>query len=65
MKDRIDHKYTANAVCPYCGYVHLDSWEIPDEWTEHTCHRCSRDFGFERIITVTYSTYKLEEVEGE
>jgi transcription initiation factor TFIIIB Brf1 subunit/transcription initiation factor TFIIB len=54
----IDHEYTDEIVCPYCGNVFGDSWECSpnDEngWTE--CDECGRVIEFTRNIIVSYST---------
>lgn len=55
----IDHKYTANITCPYCGWEDKDSWESSDGG-ETDCGRCESSFSFERIVTVEYSTSKLD-----
>jgi len=57
MSEEIDHRYTHDAVCPHCGYKHLDSWEFDDS-DEVTCHSCEKDFLLERITTVQYVTEK-------
>lgn len=57
----IDHEYTGNIVCPYCGYEDKDSWEEqPGEedlgLTE--CGNCEKYFYAKRHITIEYSTEK-------
>lgn len=58
----IDHEYTHEVVCPYCGYENGDSGELGLYGTyndgETTCGHCERDFAWERHIEVTYSTTK-------
>ena len=54
-----DTKYTNNAVCPHCGYVHLDSWEFEldgEEESEMDCHSCGKEFLVCREMTITYNT---------
>jgi uncharacterized C2H2 Zn-finger protein len=53
------------AVCPYCGYVLRDAWELNfgvglEGDTEETCSRCEKTFKIYRSVTVYYSTYKME-----
>jgi transcription elongation factor Elf1 len=61
--DEIDHEYTNQITCPYCGAEDWDSWEcLPDE-TELgyiECHGCGRTFSAERMISVEYCTYKID-----
>lgn len=56
----IDHEGTYETVCPYCGYVNRDSWELDDNG-EQWCGGCEREFRYERHVDVTYSTKRLEE----
>lgn len=62
-KSEIDHEYTENVVCPYCGWEDTDSQEIDfgsgsDETTELDCGECGEIFIAHRIVTVDYSTEK-------
>jgi DNA-directed RNA polymerase subunit RPC12/RpoP len=60
MKD-IDHEYTDNIVCPYCGYEDHDSWESERDWyPDMECMHCERQFKMSRITTVKYVTEKIE-----
>jgi DNA-directed RNA polymerase subunit RPC12/RpoP len=66
MSKEIDTKYTEDIVCPHCGHVHSDSWEIESNSGNDKCSRCDKEFGFERDIEVTYSTWKLNnQIKGE
>jgi len=56
---KINHEYTRNIICPHCGYEHMDSWECGDSDDEFQCHHCEKTFGFEREVTVTYTSYKI------
>jgi DNA-directed RNA polymerase subunit RPC12/RpoP len=56
--NEIDHEWTREIVCPYCGYEHTDCFEYPDSG-KHSCHRCNKEFTFIREIEVTYTTEKL------
>lgn len=51
-------------TCPYCGHVHVDSWEMgPDsnEWdTTIECHSCEREFLCSMTTTVRYTSEELE-----
>lgn len=52
-----DTDYTAEIVCPWCGYEHSDSWE--KEPGNRNCPDCGRDFEVERNVEVTYSTSRI------
>ena len=57
----IDHDYTDAIVCPHCGRVEFDSWEImPDkeDLGDFECVICGKTFYATRNVSVTYSTYK-------
>ena len=53
-----DHEYMAHAVCPHCGCVEADSWDMTEG--EQQCDDCGRDYVLERIVDVSYSTTKVE-----
>jgi hypothetical protein len=58
---KIDHKYTSNIVCPYCGYEYTDSWEFEDDCDDYECADCEKVFTYERHVTVEYCTSKKKE----
>lgn len=58
-KKVIDHDYTDNIICPYCGAEYTDSWELSDNSGTEECSNCGKNFNFERIITVEYCTEKI------
>ena len=58
-------EYTREIVCPHCGYVHGDSWEVEfgegmDGDTEMDCHNCAVEFAVSRIGTIEYTSTKIE-----
>jgi hypothetical protein len=60
----IDHEWTNDAVCPYCGYADKESWELDGEdgqEGETTCGSCERDFIYYRNVSVTFTTMKIED----
>lgn len=57
----IDHEYTDEIVCPYCGSEHTDSWEYEPDMNVIDCWECGREFQYERHISIMYSTEKMEE----
>jgi hypothetical protein len=58
MNKEIDHDYTDEIVCPYCGYEFSDSWEIGADSGEEECYECGEKFEFYRHIEVSYCTAK-------
>jgi|LGVF01.2.fsa_nt_gb uncharacterized Zn-finger protein len=57
------HKYTDEIVCPYCGVKERDSWEVSpgeEDIGEIDCGSCNKTFIAERIITIKYSTHKVD-----
>lgn len=60
MSEKIDHNYTDEVVCPYCGYEFGDSWELGEEGGLE-CDKCGKEFEFYRNIEVTYCTYQITE----
>jgi DNA-directed RNA polymerase subunit RPC12/RpoP len=61
MTQDIDHSYTDEIVCPYCGYEFGDSWEFFNTGNEDPqidCEECNKTFVASRNETITYSTYK-------
>jgi transposase-like protein len=60
-KKKINHKYTDEIVCPYCGNEHTDSWEVKDDDGDFECHDCEQAFDYERVVTVEYCTSKKKE----
>lgn len=50
---------TEEVVCPYCGYIHEDSWEFDDNG-RYECNHCGKEFEFERIVDVHYTTSRIE-----
>lgn len=57
-----DTNFTNNIICPYCGSEDGDSWEETQDWGEIECGNCYKTFYFEREISVTYTTTKIEDL---
>jgi len=52
---------TDQAVCPHCGFVDQDSWELgngEDGQFVTDCGSCGKAFLVNRSIRITYSTEK-------
>lgn len=59
MSEPIDCEYQPHIVCPYCGYVHQDSWEIDDgtsECLEVECGNCELEFDVTVDRSVDYTS---------
>lgn len=59
--ENIEHEYTQEIVCPWCGHIQSDGWEYfrdNDEIVECDCGECDKPFTVLQHISVTYSTYK-------
>ena len=57
--------HTKYAVCPYCGHEDKDSWKLnfgpgTDEEIETECGTCGETFMVPRVVTVDYTTRKIE-----
>lgn len=48
-------------TCPYCGVATGDSWECADENDEEYCEECGKYFSYERHVSVTYNSRKIEQ----
>lgn len=64
--DEIDHEFTDQITCPFCGVEDGDSWEcLPNEtdlgYIE--CYNCGRTFSAIREVSVTYTTYEIDWLE--
>jgi len=62
----IDHKYTNEIVCPWCGYTYRDSWEfnLDDGESEvKDCGACEKTFEATRLITINYCTERAGDAE--
>lgn len=59
-----DTEHTDNPVCPHCGHVDLDAWEIDFGGTEGTtevlCGACGEEYSCSRYVTVYYHTKKIK-----
>ena len=66
-KKYIDHEYTREIVCPYCGFEHSDSWDyhLDETPTDIDCQNddCGREFRAYADFDVTYISEKIEKDE--
>lgn len=59
--DPLSTWHTDKLVCPYCGYVEDDSWELWDCDDDYVCPECGETFSYERCYEVTYTSIKKAE----
>jgi len=64
----IDHTYTNEIVCPWCGYALISSWEIAMDTDDGDlgileCPACEKEYDATRNILISYSTKKVGESE--
>lgn len=50
-----EHNGTDEPVCPHCGAMYEDAWELNDN-TKAECAECELEFQVTRDTWVTYST---------
>jgi len=58
---RIEHEYTSEIICPWCGIEYINSWEVEtdlEDWGLQRCENCEHEFYAMRYVTVEYSTRK-------
>ncbi len=61
MDNKIEHEYTAEIVCPHCGYKYGDSWEYNnDDGNKIECECCDKKFILSVNFSVDYSTSKID-----
>lgn len=57
-----DCSHENECVCPYCGDVNADSWELGtggEEDGETECGSCGRPYTYQRHVSVSYSTHPI------
>ena len=60
--NKINHEFTNNLVCPWCGEEDEGSWEYEpgeEDLGVIDCVGCEKPFHAERIFTTKYSTQKV------
>ncbi len=63
----VESWYTSEAVCPYCGHIDRDSWELgngAEGCGVSECGECGKEYSYQRHISVSYSTEKMQEDQG-
>lgn len=64
VTNKIDHTYTREIVCPYCGYEFADSvgYALIETPYEIECEDCLKTFEAHIEIETTYVTNKIKEL---
>ena len=57
----MNHEYTEEITCPWCGYIQGESWELKADYDEDICEECGNTYTYERFVEVTYTTYKKKD----
>ena len=65
VKDiNLDTYYTTFPICPYCGNVDRDAWEIQPEESEFDgtteCGNCGKEMKISRHCQITYCTEAIK-----
>jgi hypothetical protein len=55
----MEHNFTENITCPYCGWKDIDSWEFGEDEGISTCGTCEKEFNVTRNIKIIYSTSRI------
>ena len=55
--EKVNTRYTREIVCPYCGHVETDSWEIAASGEDgdvgtHECKGCNQSYTYKYSINV-------------
>lgn len=61
---KIEHEYTSEIVCPYCGHEFINSWEVgygEQDLGDIDCPECEKTFLAYKNIEITYNTIKKED----
>lgn len=61
--DDLDLAYNPAPVCPHCGHVMKDAWELgePERTREVDCGACDEPYLVSGHVSVTWSTCKMKE----
>lgn len=51
---------TDEILCPHCGFEEGDSWEHDDKGGILECESCGKKYRYDRDVTVTYTSTKIE-----
>jgi len=55
----IEHEFTDEIVCPYCGYEYSECYEFTEDDDSTECPKCEKFFSYSRHTQITYTTTKL------
>lgn len=58
IRGEIDHEYTTNVVCPWCGHEFSDCFEWPDSDDGDDCTECGKRYSYYREVSISYVSKK-------
>lgn len=64
--EEIEHEYTDEIVCPYCGYKFEDSYEfeLDTRKSNLNCDECGEEFFAYEEVSYSYLTIKKPKVKS-
>jgi hypothetical protein len=62
---KYDCRSTEDLVCPYCGYVEGDSWELANSDDAHQCGKCEKFFSYDSNTVRYFSSSQVPCLNGE
>lgn len=60
--DEVEETNDEDFICPYCGYIDRDAFELDDEG-EKKCGRCNSKIRYHREVYVKYVVEPIERAE--
>jgi hypothetical protein len=63
LKRNRDEVYDNDFICPLCGYIDQDSWELPEGDDTVECGRCGAEIEYSKEFTVHFTTKIVKEPE--
>ncbi|MCG8400868.1 MAG: hypothetical protein MJA84_04650 [Firmicutes bacterium] len=54
FKKQPEEKYDSDWICPYCGFIDFDAFELGDSDDKAECQMCGSIVSYEREVHFTY-----------
>lgn len=61
--DKESEIYENEIICPVCGHIDNDSWEVTESKDEYQCGVCGAKLSVDINVSVTYDTNVIERPE--
>lgn len=58
MSEEFDTYMKADMICPYCGKIQQDDWELSHNEDNVDCAHCGETFEYQRFVYWEYTTKK-------